>query len=102
MSISYRITWEGVMPMGKGSCYYRGSHPVCPPVAVLDEAWTAGENITDDPWDQYNKLKEWEQAGVELIRNVQLFKRTDPEWELVPTTSTPAEPIIIEGMEENE
>lgn len=83
MSTSYRITWEGVMPMGKGASYYHGERPICRPEDVPDEAWTAGENITDDPWDQYNGLKGWAESGEELIRNVRLFKREDPDWEPV-------------------
>lgn len=83
MSTSYKITWEGVMPMGAGAPYYIGGKPAFKPDQVPEEAWTAGEKITDDPWDQYNTLKEWAKGGKELIRNVQLFKREDPEWELV-------------------
>ena len=84
MNKSYMISWEAVLPMGPGAKHYTGDGPNCKPEEIVDqELWHETHRITTAPWDQYNKLKEWEEEGVELIRNVRLFKRTDPEWEPV-------------------
>jgi hypothetical protein len=76
----YKLIFEAVLPMGLGAKYYYGERPVCKPQDVTDEsAWAKTEKITDDPWDQYNTLKEWEASGEHLIRNVRLFE-TSVEW----------------------
>lgn len=54
--IRYRISWD--MPN------------------VFNPEWHTVTSETDDPWDQYNQLKEWERTGEEPIRNVKLEKST--------------------------
>ena len=79
----YKIQFEAVLPMGPGAKYYKGEKPACHPMKVPDEAWVQSEREADDPWQQYNTLKEWEASGEHFIRNVRLFKADDYLWKEV-------------------
>ncbi len=70
--MKYRIIFEIVSPIGSG---------------VAEEDWFETINNTDDPWDQYNTLKEWAESGEHLIRNVRLFEISETVKEItdVPT-----------------
>ena len=76
MDKKYKLSFEVVVPLGRGAKYYDDCQtgPICKPEQVGEEAWVKTENFTSDPWDQYNTLKEWEKSGEQLIRNVRLYE----------------------------
>jgi hypothetical protein len=65
--------------------YFRHTRQTVPNSQILDEDWhdvTTPE--TDNPWQQYNQLREWSDADKEFIRNVRLEKMAnEAEWESV-------------------
>ena len=79
----YKIRFEVVTPIGQGARYYRNEKPACHPSQVPDKVWTQVVRVTDDPWDQYNTLKEWAASDEHFIRSVKLFEASDPTWEEV-------------------
>ena len=82
MSQIYKIEFEVVPALGKGSRFYYGDDPICKPEFVPDEFWAKESRETDDPWDQYHNLRKWQETGEQLIRNVKLYKmKANPEWE---------------------
>jgi len=84
MNKIYKVVWEAVLPIGPGSQYYTGDRPNRKPSEVPDEVWLETENIgpTGSARLQYEKLKEWAEGGIELIRKVRLYQRDD-DWELL-------------------
>lgn len=76
MMSKYRITFEIVSPIGRGAKYYDAAQkkPICHPLEVAEEDWAKTESNTDDPWDQFNNLKDSAESGNSLIRNVKLYK----------------------------
>jgi hypothetical protein len=62
---------------------------------VPDEFWVKTSRETDNPWQQYNTLKQWAETGTQLIRNVKLFEMSgNPQWvESRPT------PRALDGVE---
>lgn len=73
----YRLCFEVVVPMGPGLKYFSNEYKpkaICHPSEVGEEAWAKTENNTDDPWDQYKTLKEWEASDKHYIRNVHLYE----------------------------
>ena len=83
----YRLTFELVGPY-KGSKFYSGSKPNCRPEDVPDEYWDKVDKEDNDPWQQYQKLKEWAETGEQLIRNVKLYAAPDQEWKEVSAQDT--------------
>ena len=77
----YKLEFEVVPAVGKGSQFYYGDNPVCNPEFVPDEFWVKTSRETDNPWQQYNTLKQWAETGTQLIRNVKLFEMSgNPQW----------------------
>jgi hypothetical protein len=84
MNDIYKLEFETVNPLGRGRRYYGCDKPICPPEEVPDEFWSEVSRETDNPWQQYNTLKEWASNGQHLVRKVRLSKMISaPEWELV-------------------
>ena len=82
MSTIYKLEFEAVMDPKFSSP--DGKTPNCTAEQVPEEYWHKSEKETDDPWQQYNTLKEWQKTGYQLIRNVKLFEMvTVPEWKEV-------------------
>lgn len=79
----YKITWEMVSPF-KGVQFYINDEPNAKLEQVPEEFWHSVERESDDPWDQYETLKLWENEGVEYVRNVKLYELvSDPKWQEV-------------------
>lgn len=81
MNKKYKICFEAVIPVGIGAAYYDSAqrNPICKLEEVKNEdAWQKNEGaITEDPWQQFHQLQEWEKNGKQLIRNVRLFDVTE-------------------------
>ena len=84
MSKIYKLEFEAVMEPK----FYSpdGKIPNCTADQVPGEYWHKSEKETDNPWQQYNTLKQWQKTGEQLIRNVKLSEMTTiPEWKEVVT-----------------
>jgi hypothetical protein len=64
---------------------YKNTTQTVPNSQIPDEDWHAVEGrATDNPWQQYNQLRKWEDEDREFVRNVRLQKMTsEPQWEEV-------------------
>ena len=81
--IRLKVSWEMVSAIGHPE-YYRGEHPCVAAAQVPDEHWHRVEREGDDGIRvQYNGLRRLIDQG-ELIRNVQLFVATAPQWREIP------------------
>jgi len=96
MSKKYKVCFEGVVPIGIGAKYYDEyqRRPICSPEEVEDEDWAKTENFTDDPWDQYKTLRDWEKSGEHLIRNVRLYEVSETLTEITDNNLTQPDPKI--------
>lgn len=87
----YRVLFETVNQAALGMysnadpLMYSNTTQTVPNSQIPDEDWHPVEgNATDNPWQQYNQLRQWEAEDREFIRNVRLQKMTrDPQWEEV-------------------
>ncbi len=63
---------------------YGDTNQVVPNSGIPDEHWHKVTRETDNPWQQYNQLRDWDYADIQFVRNVVLEKATSsPIWELV-------------------
>lgn len=64
---------------------YKNTTQLVPNSQIPDEDWhEVTGRATDNPWQQYNQLRQWEAEDREFIRNVRLQKMTsEPQWEEV-------------------
>ena len=53
-------------------------------MSPFDDKWHPVINDTDDPWQQYNKLKEWERTKEQPVSNVHLFEIVEELVEIKP------------------
>jgi hypothetical protein len=64
---------------------HENTRQTVPNSQIPDEDWhEVTGHETDNPWDQYNQLKEWDAADREFVRHIRLEKQvSEPRWELV-------------------
>jgi hypothetical protein len=92
MTDVYRVQFEMVgttflkLYCNADPAFYSHVTQLVPNSQIPDEHWhqvTGPE--TGNPWDQYNRLREWEATDKKFVRNVRLEKMTvNPEWTEVP------------------
>lgn len=65
---------------------FKNTTQTVPNSQIPDEDWheVTGRE-TDNPWQQYNQLRQWEAADEQFVRNVRLERMAgEPRWEAVP------------------
>lgn len=93
MSDIYRLSWEMVSlhSLGRYSnadpAYYKNTTQTTPNSQIPDEEWQAVSKETSDPWQQYQKLREWDDADTGFVRNVRLERALVAEREWVEVSS---------------
>jgi hypothetical protein len=87
MADIYRLSWEMVdvhriyQYYNADPALYSGVQQMVPNSRIPDRDWHAISKETDNPWDQYNTLREWEAADKEFVRNVKLEQQVaSPVW----------------------
>lgn len=83
----YRLSWE-MVNVGdmKRFCnadpyFYSNVQQLVPNSEIPEECWHTVSRETDDPWAQYDQLREWADADREFVRNVVLEEQvSEPAW----------------------
>lgn len=81
----FRLEFETVNPIVWPAAY-RGDDPAVRPEDCPDAMWdpvsreASGDDISGIR-DQYATLKRWADTGEQLIRNVHLYRASEPFWE---------------------
>jgi hypothetical protein len=86
----YRLTWENVR-LGELWRYsnadpalFKNTTQIVPNSQIPDEHWQETSKETNNPWDQYQRLRSWADADTGFVRNVRLERQvTEPRWEPV-------------------
>lgn len=87
----YRVRFEAVSQQAlrkysnADPLMYKNTTQTVPNSQIPDEDWhEVTGHETDNPWQQYNQLRQWADADREFIRNVRLERlASEPRWEAV-------------------
>ena len=93
-AVIYRVLFETVnLPALRKYCnadpaMFKNTTQTVPNSQIPDEDWHPVQGrATDNPWQQYSQLRQWEAQDREFVRNVRLEKMiSEPQWEEVKRT----------------
>src|SRR5687767_9177519 len=85
----YKLEWEMVYSnslwkyCNEDPRWYSKTKQIVPNSRIPDEDWkvVSNESENDTILEQYKNLKYWEDNDMEFVRNVKLYKATEPQWE---------------------
>lgn len=78
LSRLYRLSWEMVDQRelwrycNADPNFYKNTTQTVPNSQIPDEHWHPLSKMTDNPWQQFNTLREWAAQDREFVRNVRL------------------------------
>ena len=87
MAEIYRLSWETVKQVAlvkycdADPTFYKNVTQTVPNSQIPDEDWHEVQRETDNPWDQYRRLRQWAAEDREFVRNVRLERMaSEPQW----------------------
>lgn len=97
--MTYRLSWEMVKQSelyrycNADPRVYKGTTQTVPNSQIPANHWYPVSKVTDNPWQQYNKLTEWAGTDEGFVRNVTLEQAevVEPDWRPVPPSEMPTE-----------
>ncbi len=85
----YKLEWEMVKSSelwkycNEDPRWYSNTKQIVPNSRIPDSDWKSisNESENDTIFEQYKNLKYWEDNDMEFVRNVKLYKSSEPQWE---------------------
>lgn len=85
----YKLEWEMVKSSelwkycNEDPRWYAHAKQIVPNSRIPDKDWKPifKESENEAIFDQYRNLKYWEDKDMEFVRNVKLYKSSEPKWE---------------------